>query len=91
MIEKEHVIKVLENTKIALKKEDVIQLKELSNQTIHSASIDQTSESILLAVIVYSLGKIIERGKYKCADGLCTSVEQIINKAISSLKNKVFN
>lgn len=87
MNEKEHVIKILQEVLQALKKEDVIKLKDLSNQTIHTASSEQTSESISLAVMVYSLGKMIERKTYKCADGLCGMVETSLKKAINELKN----
>ncbi len=65
MQEKEHVTSVLKQAKEAVKAEDLIKLKELSNQTIHSASILQDIDYILVAVIIYSLSKIIERTDYK--------------------------
>ena len=65
MQEKEHVIGVLKQAKEAVKEEDLIKLKDLSNQTIHSASILQDTDYILVAVIIYSLSKIIERTDYK--------------------------
>ncbi|MDP2750293.1 MAG: hypothetical protein Q8O89_05675 [Nanoarchaeota archaeon] len=40
---------------------DVYEIKELSNHTIHSASIFQDSYSMSIAVLMYSLYKIIER------------------------------
>jgi hypothetical protein len=61
MEEVAHVINVLEQTREAIAHEDVIKLKELSNQTIHAASIFQDTGSITIAVIVYALSKIIER------------------------------
>ncbi len=64
MYEKEHIIDVLKQVREAVKKEDVIKLKELSNQTIHSASIYQDVDYIMTAVIIYSLSKIIERTNY---------------------------
>jgi hypothetical protein len=63
-MEKEHIIRVLKETKAAVKKEDIVRLKNLSNKTLHSASIEQDADSITLAVILYSLSKIIERKKY---------------------------
>jgi hypothetical protein len=65
MEEPKHILKVLQETKEAVKKEDTIKLKELSNQTIHSASIYQDADSIMVAVIVYSLSKILERTNYR--------------------------
>ncbi len=64
MNEKEHVISILEQTKEALLNEDNLKLKDLSNQTIHSASTEQDPESITIAVLVYSLSKFIERKDY---------------------------
>ncbi len=61
----ENVLRVLEETKTAFEKRDVISLKNLSNQTIHTASIKQDSINLTLAVIVYSLSKIIERTDYQ--------------------------
>jgi len=56
-----HTIQVLESTKEALIREDTITLKALSNQTIHSACAIQDAGSLTIAVLVYSLSKIIER------------------------------
>ena len=63
--EPKHVLNVLQETKEAVAKEDTLKLKELSNQTIHSASIKQDVDSIMLAVIIYSLSKFLERINYK--------------------------
>ncbi len=43
---------------------DVVELKELSNHTIHNASIFQDSDSISIAVAIYALSKLLERGVY---------------------------
>lgn len=64
MIEKEHILKILKETKSAVAEENIIKLKELSNQTIHTASIEQDPNAIAIAVIIYSLSKIIERKEY---------------------------
>ena len=88
MHEKSHVLKVLEETKEAVKREDTLALKDLSNQTIHTASTEQDTDSILLAIIIYSLGKIIERksryNKKECAE-FCRFAVSEIDKAIKSL------
>ncbi len=65
MKERGHVLNVLKETKKALEKGDATKLKELSNQTIHTSSIDQDSDNVAVAVIVYSLSKIIERKDYQ--------------------------
>jgi len=64
MQEKEHVLNILKQAKEAVEKEDVVKLKELSNYTLHSSSIHQDPDNVAIAVIVYSLSKIIERKKY---------------------------
>jgi len=64
MEEKEHVLDILKQTKLAVKEEDIVKLKALSNQTIHTSSIQQDPDNVTIAVIVYSLSKIIERKKY---------------------------
>jgi len=59
--EDKHVVEVLEATREALKEKNTLKLKELSNQTIHSASTIQDDRSILIAVILYTLNKLLER------------------------------
>ncbi len=65
MQETEHVLQVLRQAKLALKESDSLKLKQLSNQTIHASSIYQDTDNVLIAVIVYSLSKILERSQYK--------------------------
>lgn len=63
MKEREHVISLLEQAKTAAKKSDVATLRRLSDQTVHSSAIYQDEDNILVAVTIYSLSKIIEKGK----------------------------
>ncbi len=88
MHEKEHVIKILEEAQKATSEENVVRLKELSNNTIHTASTSQDTDSILIAIIIYSLSKIIERkmqyGEKKC-DIFCRAVSKKLNNAILAL------
>ncbi len=69
MKEIKHILNVLRQTKKAVKENDSIRLKELSNQTIHSASVYQDMQSILIAIIIYSLSKILERRYYQKLPG----------------------
>ncbi len=64
MQEKENILRIFEETKEAIEKENIVKLKDLSNQTIHTASLSQDPDNIAVAVIVYSLSKIIERKNY---------------------------
>jgi len=65
VVEKDNILFILENALKALQKKDVFTLKDLSNRTVHSASIYQDINSITLAVVVYALSKIVERPKYE--------------------------
>jgi hypothetical protein len=59
-----HIIQVLEDAKKALIAEDPLQLKELSNQVVHSLSIYQSEGLIAISVILYALSKLIERKEH---------------------------
>lgn len=65
MREKENIVRILKEAKVAIKNNDSLKLKELSDQTVHTASITQDPDNIAFAVTVYSLSKIIERKKYQ--------------------------
>ncbi len=65
MIEKEHILEVLRQAYGAVKNEDTPLLRELSNQTIHSVSIYQDPDSLAIAVTIYALAKIFEKGDIK--------------------------
>ncbi len=65
MKERDNLLRILWETKEAVKKDDVITLKILSNQTLHAASIYQDTDNIIVAVIVYALSKILERKNYR--------------------------
>jgi hypothetical protein len=64
-MEKRHIQKVLKKVIHALSTKNYVKIKSLSNKVIHSASIDQDPEVISVAVIIYSLSKLIERESYK--------------------------
>ena len=54
MKEEENVLRILKETKKALVNNNPVKLKEMSNHTIHTASITQDMDNIAVAVIVYS-------------------------------------
>ena len=62
--ERANILRVLKSTLSAVKRENTVELKQLSNKVIHTASIYQDTDSVAVAVVVYSLSKIIERTKY---------------------------
>ncbi len=85
-----NIIRVLDKVITAIKDQDIKELKELSNETVHDATVYQDEYSITIAVLIYSLSKIYERethyGQYKdwkvfcfdCFRGLEVAKEKLI-------------
>ena len=69
MQERENVLRIFEETKEAIKKGDSAKIKNLSNQTINTASLTHDPGNIAVAVVVYSLSKILEREDYRSLPG----------------------
>lgn len=65
MEEREHILEILRMSRDAVQNRDYFKIKELSNQFVHDCSINQDADVISIAVILYSLSKIIERESYK--------------------------
>jgi hypothetical protein len=60
-IVRQDILAVLEKAVEAIRAGDVSTLGALSNQTIHNASIYQDEDSISVAILVYSLSKVVQR------------------------------
>jgi hypothetical protein len=58
---KQDILFVLKNVVKSLRGRNINELYELSNETIHNSSIFQDQDSLQIAVLVYSLSKIINR------------------------------
>jgi hypothetical protein len=89
MQEKDNVLRILQETKVALKNNNSFRLKELSNQTIHTASITQDPDNIAVAVAVYSLSKIAERKEYQTFAGwkdFSRTINLAVENSIDSIK-----
>jgi len=87
MKESENILRILEETKEAIKRKDSAKIKKLSNQTINTASLTHDADNITVAVIVYSLGKIIERKRYEKYPGWKEFYKTIILSLNNSIKN----
>ncbi len=85
MEEVENILRILKETKKALKKGDSSRIRKLSDQTINTASFTQDPDNIAVAVIVYSLSKIMEREHYRSLPGW----ESFYNTFNSSLENLI--
>jgi hypothetical protein len=89
MQEKDNVLRIFEEVKRAIEKNDSVTIKRLSNQTINTASLTHDPDNIAVAVVVYSLSKIIERENYRKLPGWNNFYKiyiNSINKIIIALK-----
>lgn len=58
---REDILNTLQDVIRAIKDQDFVKLRELSNHTIHDASIFQEDDPLALAVLVYALSKVYQR------------------------------
>ena len=88
--ERINLIRILDRSINAIKKEDIISLKDLSNQSIHDAAIIQDEHTITIAVLVYTLSKFYERkfhyGTFKGWHGFCNDCLEGLEKAREKLQ-----
>jgi hypothetical protein len=93
MQERDNVIRILQETKEAFRKGDSATVKKLSDQTINTASRTQDADNIAVAVVVYSLGKVLERERYQEYPGwkdFEKNVNLSLDVAIKNLKKGDF-
>lgn len=62
---RQDLISILKDSTKAIRQNNAELLKEVSDHTIHDASIFQDRYSASIAVIIYSLSKVLEKNKYK--------------------------
>lgn len=92
--ELKNLLDVLYQTVKAIKSRDLALLRDLSNRTIHSASIYKDTDSVSMAVIIYSLSKIMGRPDYYEEKQFITLINRItkdIESAATFVKQKKFN
>lgn len=86
---KKDILQVLSDTISVLEVEeerDVADLRELSNHTVHNASIFQDEDSISIAILIYSLSKVIERREGKLNYGTILSLLKNAKKNLEQNK-----
>lgn len=81
------IIKSIDEAILILEKKDFASLKDISDHTIHNASIFQDEDSISIAVIIFAIFKIMERCK-KDQDSICSTTMQTLAKARDALADK---
>lgn len=90
MQEKENILKILEGTKDSIQKGDSATIKNLSNQTTNTAALTHDADNIAIAVIVYSLSKLLEKQDYQKLPGwqeFYNTILKCIDKTIISIKD----
>lgn len=91
MQENENILRILKETLEAINSEDSFKIKQLSDQTINTASMTQDVDNVSVAVIVYSLGKIMERERYQKYpewDKFLKFIKDYLKDSINYLKEK---
>ena len=89
MQERENLLRIFQEAKTAFEGSDSAKLKSLSDQTTNTAALTQDPDNIAVAVIIYSLSKIVEREDYKSLPGWNKFYEthiDSIGKKIEALK-----
>lgn len=92
---KKDILSILEGVNNAFTSYDPDAIMELSNHIIHSASIYQKETATITAIVVYSIGKIMARGKIKrypqeAWNEFETTIREELIKAIKALKNNAY-
>ena len=90
------LLNTLKKIKYALEERDATLLKELSNHTMHISSIYHEKRAIYIAMITYSLSKIIEKKSIEKVHGselndFITGTIQNLSALITFLEEKDFN
>ncbi len=87
---KRDIMNLLKEALECLEKERIERLKNVSDHVIHNASIYQDPHSIMTAVIIYALAKILEREKVRLHhpnwENFLKNVKRRIRNAIECLK-----
>jgi len=87
MKEIDNILNILKETKKAIQNNHSFIIKNLSNQTIHTASLTQDKDNISVAVIIYSLAKIFGREDYKTLNGWNNFQKITLNSLELSIKD----
>ncbi len=90
MQEKENILKILEGTKASIQKGDATTIKNLSDQTTNTAALTHDPDNIAIAVIIYSISKLLERQNYQKLSGwneFYNAFFKCMDSTINSIKN----
>jgi hypothetical protein len=86
-----NILRIFEEARKAIPPSNWMKLKDLSNETLHSATIHQDTLNIITAVLVYALSKFLQRESYRKMPGWDKFYKTLLAKwdeAIKALKQK---
>ncbi len=86
---KREILEVLKRSIVLVKLGKVGDLKKLSDEAVYEASIFQEKDSVSVAVVIYALSKIIERGEI--AGNFIKKVSKNLKKCYDLLSNDDYN
>lgn len=87
MKEVENVLRILKRTRELIIEDNPYEIRILSDQTVHSATVSQDPDNIVVAVLVYSLGKVIERQNYRRMSGWNDFISFVMNQLDLTIKH----
>src|SRR3989338_9185889 len=86
---REDIISVLKEAEKLILNLDSQRLKQISDHTLHNSSTYQDEDSILIATLIYSIGKISEKEKYQLSfKAFANEISKEINLACNALEKK---
>lgn len=85
MKEADNILRILEETREAIELQNYDKIKLLSDQTINTASLTQDPDNIAVAVVVYSLSKILDKPKYRELPGWIKFYKTVISSLDHSI------
>jgi hypothetical protein len=94
MKEVDNILRILKESRNALDEGNSSKIKSLSNQTINTASLTQDPDNIAVAVMIYSLSKILERNDYKNLEGWDSFYRIFVSaleRSIKDIENKKYD
>lgn len=97
---KEDILSILSDAIKAIEQNDIQQLRDISDHTVHDASIFQDKYSTSIAVIIYSLAKVFQKHQYRhfkewdifykrCLSDLRKSEQVLLKNDVNAFDQKI--
>lgn len=86
MKEVSNIVRIFREVRAAIETEDSHKIKKLSDQTIHTATLTQDPDNIVVAVMIYVVAKVVEREHYHRMKGWQQFRDILLKNWDSSIK-----